>query len=103
MMMIRRGLTGRAGIYALAVVFLVNCSCSKEKQQTVTPPPSSFVFSGLKVNGVYNGFTYKGVNTSPVIAISFSTPVSHTSVANAVSFTSKTGTAVNYTTSYQDN
>ena len=102
-MIIRRGLMGRAGIYLLSVICLVNCSCSKEKQQTVTPPPSSFVFSGLKVNGLYNGFTYKGVNTSPVITISFSTPISHTSVANAVSFTSKTGTAVSYTTSYLNN
>jgi hypothetical protein len=102
-MIIRRGVTGRAGIYMLTVICLVICSCSKEKQQTVTPPPSSLIFSSLKVNGLYNGFTYKGVNTSPVVAISFSTPVSHTSVASAVSITSKTGTSVSYTTSYQNN
>jgi hypothetical protein len=87
----------------LSVICLAIGACSKEKQHTVTPPPSSFVFSTLKVNGVYNGFTYKGVNASPVIKVSFSTPVNHTSVANAVSLTSKTGTAANFTTSYQDN
>ncbi len=86
----------------LAIAWMLS-SCSKEKNNTAPPPPpASFSFNSLKVNGVYNGFTYKGVNASPVIAISFSAAVNPNSAAGAVSLTSKTNTAVNFTTSYKN-
>ena len=89
----------------ISAIFFVLCGCSKSKQPTpvTPPPPASFSFSGLKVNGLYNGFTYQGVNTAPVIKISFSAAINHSSVAAAFSFASKAGVAVNYNTSYQNN
>jgi len=94
----------RTGIYILAVCCFMIAACSKGTQQKPPPPPpSSIEFSGLKVDGIYNGYTYKGVNSVPVIKISFTAPLGHTSVASAVSFTSKAGASVNYTTAYQNN
>src|ERR1700739_1429385 len=94
----------RSGIYILAVSWFMIAACSKGTQQKPTPPPpSSIEFSGLKVNGVYNGYTYKGINTVPVIKISFTGALSHTSIAGAVSFTTKAGASVNYSTAYQNN
>jgi len=96
--------TKKLNVYLLGAALLMTCSCSKSKQPTpVTPPPASFYFNTLKVNGAYNGFIYKGVNNSPVIKLSFSAPVNHSSVSTAVSFMSKTGAAVSYSTSYQNN
>jgi len=88
----------------ISVIFFVLCGCSKSKQPTpVTPvPPASFSFGSLKVNGSYNGFVYKGVNSAPVIKISFSAAINHNSVSSAISFTSKAGVAVNYNTSYSN-
>ncbi|TWJ00622.1 hypothetical protein JN11_01878 [Mucilaginibacter frigoritolerans] len=92
-------------IYLILAVFCILCACSKSKQPTpVTPPnPSSFSFNTLKVNGVFNGFTYKGVNTVPVIRVSFSAAVNTASVANSISFKNTAGTAISYTAAYQNN
>jgi len=88
----------------VSAIFFVLCGCSKSKQPTpVTPAPVSFSFSSLKVNGSYNGFVYKGVNNTPVIQISFSAAINHSSVSPAITFTSKAGVAVSYNASYLNN
>ena len=87
-----------AGACLLTVV-----SCSKGK--TPAPPvnpPASFSFNALKVNGVYNGFNYTNVNNKPVIKISFTAPLSRTSVTNAVALRSKDGATVSYSASYEN-
>jgi hypothetical protein len=87
----------------LAVVFMIY-GCSKDKQPApMTPVPSSFSFSALKVNGVYNGFTYKGLNTTPIIKISFSAAINHNSVGSNVTFKSNAGTVASFNTAYQNN
>src|ERR1700744_817628 len=89
----------------LAVAYMIS-SCSKEKSNPAPPPPTppaSFSFNTLKVNGSFNGFTYKGVNTGPVIKISFTAPVSQTSAGSSITFKNNSGTAVNFSTSYQNN
>jgi hypothetical protein len=89
------------GIVLIAGFF----ACSKEKKVPPTPPPvtpSSFAYSGLKVNGVFSGFIYNNVNTKPVIKISFSAAVDHNSTSRNVTFSSKAGTAVTYTTAYEN-
>lgn len=81
-------------------------ACSKEKTLAVTPPPvtpASFAFNGLKVNGVSNGFSYVNVNPQPVIKIAFSAALNTASVANSVTFSSKTGTAVTFAATYENN
>lgn len=81
-------------------------SCKKTHTPPPTPeppPPASFSFSSLKVNGVYTGYTYYNVNTSPVIQLSFSDAVNASSIANSVSFKSKSGTPVTFTSSTANN
>ena len=82
----------------------VMASCKKSGDTPVTNPvsPSSFSFNALKVNGTFNGFTYAGVNQTPVISLSFSAAVNHTSVNTGITFESKTGTAIAYTAAYQN-
>ncbi len=90
----------------LPVLFfgLAFCACKKDNKQPAPPPvAASFTFSSLKVNGLSNGFTYTAVNSVPVIKLSFSAGINHSSVNNAISFKSSAGAAVNYTTSYQNN
>ena len=88
----------------LLLGFLGLLGCSKDKK--VTPPPvtpSSFGFASLKVNGVSSGSSvYKNVNMQPVIRVSFSAAVNHTSAGSSITFNSKTGTAVSFTTAYDN-
>jgi len=87
--------------------FAVVCAlyaCSKSNTPAPKPVvtgPSSFSFNTLKVNGVFNGFTYKGVNTTPAIKISFSAPLNTASVSNSIAFKTAAGVAVAYNTAYQ--
>jgi len=86
------------------ILLLVVLGCSKDKKVAPTPaPPSSFSFESLKVNGVSNNSSvYKNVNTQPVIRISFSAAINHTSTGSSVTFNSKSGTAVAFTTTYDN-
>ncbi|HTK19944.1 MAG TPA: Ig-like domain-containing protein, partial [Mucilaginibacter sp.] len=88
---------------AMALLFQT-WGCSKGKGVTPAPViPSSFSFAGLKVNGVAsNSSVYKNINLQPVIRISFSAAVNHTSTGNSVTFNSKAGAAVSFTTAYDN-
>jgi len=89
---------------ALASVILL-FSCSKNSNNTsttVTPVPSSFTFSALKVNGKKSGFSYTNLNAKPAIAITFSTPLSRTSIAGSISISSKAGASATYNATYQN-
>ena len=92
--------------FCLGVAFVLGLyTCSNKKTPTPTPvvtPPASFSFNALTVNGVYKGFTYKGVNTAPAITLSFSAPLNHNSVSSNITFSSKAGAAVTYNTAYQN-
>jgi len=86
------------------VLLLVLWGCSKDKKVTPAPvTPTSFSFASLKVNGVSNNSSvYKNVNAQPVIRISFSAAINHTSTGSSVTFSSKGGTAVSFTTTYDN-
>jgi len=92
--------------FCLVLIFCAGLySCSKggkDVNPPPTPPPvaSTFSFNSLKVNGVYNGFTYINVNTTPVIKLSFAAAISTTSVSNSITFKTTAGVAVPYTTTY---
>ena len=78
-------------------------ACGKDHPAPpVTPPVTSFSYSGLKVNDLYNGFTYFGLNTAPVIKISFSAPLNHNSVNSGITFKNKSGDAITYTATYEN-
>ena len=86
------------------VLLLILLGCSKDKK--VTPAPvrsSSFSFAGLKVNGVFNNSSvYRDINKQPIIRISFSAAVNPTSVISSITFNTKAGQAVPFTTAYED-
>lgn len=87
-----------------AILLLVILGCSKDKKVTPTPvTPSSFSFAGLKVNGVSNNSSvYRGIDTQPVIRISFAAAVNHTSTSGSITFSGKTGQAVSFVTAYDN-
>jgi len=86
------------------VLLLILLGCSKDKK--VTPAPvrsSSFSFAGLKVNGVFNNSSvYRDINKQSIIRISFSAAVNPTSVISSITFNTKAGQAVPFTTAYED-
>ena len=87
----------------MAALFLLY-SCKKEpKQPAVLPVATSFSFNALKVNDVYNGFNYTGVNASPTIKLSFSARIDPKSVTNSITFKSKAGAVVVYNTTWANN
>lgn len=83
---------------------LYACSNSSKATPEPAPPvtPASFAFNAIKVNGVNSGFKYVNVNAKPVIKLTFSAPVSHSSVAGSITVASKAGEAVTYTAAYQN-
>jgi hypothetical protein len=91
-------------IYWCIFVSLALVACKKQSNADTSPvTPETFSFNTLKINGVYNGFTYAGINTSPVIKFSFSTAINHASIASSVSFKNVNGVDVSYNTSFEDN
>ncbi|MBS1529860.1 MAG: beta-glucosidase, partial [Bacteroidetes bacterium] len=70
---------------ALLLMLLIS-ACGKSKGPTPPAPPASFSMNTLKVNGIYNGYTYKGLNTKPTVKISFSSALDPNSVSGSVTF-----------------
>ncbi|NNV56164.1 glucoamylase family protein [Limnovirga soli] len=88
----------------LPIILFAFFACSKGGDSNPPPPdiPPSFALNTLKVNGVYNGFTYYNSNTKPVIKFSFSTKIDHASVSNSVLFKDNAGATVAYNTTYEN-
>ncbi len=92
--------------YSWVPLLTILFACSKSPQPKPAPVnivPASFTFNSLKVNDLYNGFSYVDVNKSPVIKISFSAPIDHNSAANSLSFNDKAGAGVTYNVAFQNN
>ncbi|MGV8877839.1 MAG: glucoamylase family protein [Sphingobacteriaceae bacterium] len=90
--------------YLFILLFLFGC-----KKSTAPVPidpvitPTSFSFAGLKVNGTYDGFSYDGLNTLPVVKISFSAPVNRSSVSENVTLVDASGKATAFILSAGNN
>ncbi len=100
-----QGTNGLKGLLILtAFCILYSCKKGSSPSTPVTPVvPASFSFNSLKVNGVtINTSVVNGLNTSPVIKISFTAPVKTSSVAGSVSLTGGTTTPT-FTTAYLNN
>src|ERR1700712_1497463 len=81
-------------------------SCSKSTTPVVKPVDpvvTTFTLSTLKVNGVTNGFNYSNVNPKPVVKLSFSAAIDHSSVGSAISLQSAAGASAVFSVSYQNN
>ena len=92
----------------LVLIFVFCCfSCSKKTTQTspptpVPPAPGVFSLSSVKINDQSPDKTnlFFSVNANPVIKISFTAPVDHTSFQNNFSFQIITGGTTAYNVSY---
>lgn len=91
--------------YFLSVILIVFFACKKSsgpgKEGELIP--ASFSFNGLKVNGVFNGFTYYDVNSAPELKFTFSTAIDRASANTAILFKSKEGLAVPFLITFEDN
>ena len=96
-------MSSRNFVVILLVMFIfLNCNKNSSGGNT-PPPPSNFVSTDIKLNGQpLNGSNYN-TTISPVIKFSFSTAINRTTVNSGVSFKDKSGTAVAYTVSYENN
>ena len=97
-------MTKKFSLLFFSVVLVIGCG--KNGGNNPTPPlptPTSFTFISLKVNGTYNGFTYYGINTTPIIKFSFSVPINRISVNNAFSFKDDNGATISFNSSYENN
>ncbi|WP_426325531.1 glucoamylase family protein [Pedobacter sp. R-06] len=91
--------------YFLILVLFVTACKKSDTPAPVYPPvtPTSFAFSDLKVNDAYNGFTYYGLNNTPVIKITFSSPINSTSISGNVTLTDASGNSVAFTSKLENN
>ncbi|MXV53048.1 beta-glucosidase [Pedobacter sp. HMF7647] len=90
----------------LLFFFLLLLSCKKSGDNGAVKPdpvPESFSFNSLKVNGNFNGFNYYGINTKPVVKLSFSKALDKNSVSGNISLKDAAGNSVTYSSSFEDN
>ncbi|MCX2572968.1 glucoamylase family protein [Pedobacter sandarakinus] len=91
-------------ILLLCVLFFA-CKKGTSTDPVIDPvsPPSTYAFSDLKVNGTYSGFTYYGLNNSPVVKITFSAPINLSSVTGNITLTDVAGSTAAFTSTLENN
>ena len=96
----------KAQIFFLLYSFLL-FSCSKNNSNSTTTPiipaAPSFSFNSLKVNGVFTGYTYNGINTSPILKFNFTAPVNRNAIAGSVTIKDQSSNLIAYNISYESN
>jgi hypothetical protein len=91
----------KAFLYTILSLFLFGCRGKNEIQPPIQPP-SSFSFNALKVNGKTTGFDLRGINTTPVVRISFSASLNPTSVSGSLTMVDKNSAQVPVNVSYDN-
>lgn len=90
--------------FILLLTTLVSCKKSSSVAPTVpTPQPTTYSFSDLKVNDTYKGFTYYGLNSSPVVKITFSSPISAASISGNINLSNAFGNPANFSSTLENN
>jgi len=93
------------GILKLQICILLSLSllnCRKDGSDEAVSTNIPFNYNSLRVNGVFSGFNYKGINTVPVIKISFNAPVRNTSVPGSVLLTDRNTSSVQLDIGYEN-
>ncbi|MCW3464871.1 glucoamylase family protein [Chitinophaga nivalis] len=86
----------------LGVAILAGCGKGKD---TATPPPlpaATFSYTALTVDGAPRGFVYEGAGVRPVIRFRFSGKADRSTVPAACAFSSRTGTAIPFSVTYEN-
>ena len=84
-------------IVFIATVFFVGCKKNDPPAAPPPPPPANFTISNWEVNGTAGVLSYKGINTNPVIKLSFPKAIDRNTVPASISFNNG-----NYTVAYQN-
>lgn len=89
------------------ILFVLFFSCKKGNNPTpVDPPvapPSTYSFAELKVNGTYNGFTYYGLNSAPIVKITFSSPINASSITGNIILIDGAGNTIAFSSTLENN
>src|SRR4051812_44851311 len=85
----------------LLCLLLTSCKKGTDTPMPQPPLPASFSLSAIKVNNTNSGFVYANLNLTPSTQLSFSAPLNEQSVKTAISLQTSAGTAITYTTSFQ--
>ncbi len=86
----------------LLLLIALFSACGKDGSQNNLPSAALFSLNSFKVNGTYVGLTYKGLNTSPIIKLSFSTAINHNSVSANIALTNSAGNIAPFNTTYEN-
>ena len=86
----------------VVVLLFTLLSCSKEQGDDSSPPPN-FSATGIKINGQPANSSKYNIGVSSAVAFSFSSAINKSTVNSAFSFTNKSGDAVAYAASYENN
>lgn len=84
----------------VALLLLIFFCCKKNNNKPSIPATFSLSFT---VNNNYNGTSYTGVNTKPVIQFSFTSPVQKNNFNSFVAFKDKNNNSIVYNTSFNNN
>ena len=87
--------------YQLFFIILVY-GCNQKDVDTVERP-SVFSLNSVFVNGKNSGFDYRELNTTPVIKLSFSSPIEKSTVAKAIVLYNSKNESLPYKTSFENN
>ncbi len=89
-------------IFLLLFIMLSGCSKSGSDPEPPVNPPPSFDFSALQVDGVFDGFDYKGKGLQPEIRLGFNAALLKSSLATGIVFRESSGAIVNYSVQYRN-
>ena len=85
-------------------IFFCSWSCGKSSDEPRTPTPSTpFRMNAYSLNGINNSSEYINATLTPAIRFSFSAPVQANTVSNAIAIVEKSGSAVPFQISLQNN
>ncbi|TDE11124.1 glucoamylase family protein [Dyadobacter psychrotolerans] len=88
-------------LYQLFFIILIY-GC-KQKDVDTVERPSVFSLKSVFVNGKNSGFEYKELNTTPVIKLSFSSPIEKSTVARAIVLYNTKNESLPYKTTFENN
>ncbi|WP_316800088.1 glucoamylase family protein [Pedobacter frigidisoli] len=93
--------------WIISCLFLFSfLSCKKSETADATNPaiiPSTYTFSSLTVNGNYNGLSYYGLNTLPVVKFTFLSSINSSSIGGNITLKDQAGNAISYTSTLENN
>ncbi len=90
-------------LFFLLLSIFLGCSKKNGGSDPVIPPTPNLNFNALTVNGIFAGFNYTGINTLPIVKISFSAALKVNSATISVILKDKSANNVAVNISFENN